>query len=47
MRRFAKLVASRGLDEQKKSSNRDKIAGRIRLLHEVIQRGLDALVGAA
>jgi hypothetical protein len=39
---FAELVLSKGLNESKKSSSRDKIAERIRLLHEVIQNGLRA-----
>ncbi len=36
---FAKLVRARRLHETTKSKDRDKIAGRIKLLHEVIQAG--------
>lgn len=41
--RFAELVAQRGLLESTKPESRDKLAGRIRLLHEVIARGIDTL----
>jgi hypothetical protein len=37
---FAELVRLRGLSESEKSENREKLAGRIRLLHEVISCGL-------
>jgi hypothetical protein len=40
---FAELVRKRSLDEVEKSERRDKIAGRIKLLHEVIAAGLKAL----
>ena len=40
---FAALVKARGLDEQTKPESRDKIAGRIRLLHEVIAAGLKSI----
>ena len=38
--RFAALVRIRALSEEKKSDDRSKIAGRIRLLREVIDAGL-------
>jgi hypothetical protein len=41
--RLADLVRKRHLDEYKKKESKDKIAGRIKLLHEIIQRGLEAL----
>lgn len=37
---FSTLVIERGLSEEYKVESREKIAGRIKLLHEVIQRGL-------
>lgn len=40
---FAQLVASRGLNEDDKPQTRDKLAGRITLLHEIIAEGLNAL----
>ena len=40
---FAALVRSRGLCETEKLEGKDKIAGRIRLLHEVVQQGLKEL----
>ena len=40
---FAELVRLRGLDEQEKAVSRTKLAGRIKLLHEVITTGLRAL----
>lgn len=40
---FAELVKGRGLAEDSKSDDRSQHAGRIRLLHEVIEAGLDAL----
>jgi len=43
--RFAELVERRGLAEPIKTENRDKLAGRIELLHEVIARGIGALQG--
>jgi len=43
MERFARIVASRGLDELDKPLTREKLAGRIRLFHEVIEAGLRAL----
>jgi hypothetical protein len=41
--RFAALVRERGLSEECKSNDRAKIAGRIRLLREVIDAGLHSL----
>lgn len=41
--RFARLVRGRSLHEETKPQSKDKIAGRIELLHEVIDRGLAAL----
>jgi hypothetical protein len=41
--RLADLVRKRHLDEYRKTESKDKIAGRIKLLHEIIQRGLEAL----
>jgi len=41
--RFADLVRSRQLAEDKKPTDRKKIAGRVALLHEVIARGLAAI----
>jgi hypothetical protein len=41
---FARLVTIRNLSEDQKPAGRDKLAGRIQLLHEVIEAGLKALV---
>ncbi len=38
--RLAIVVRKLGLDETNKSDSREKIAGRIKLLHEIISRGL-------
>lgn len=46
VRRLAELVARRGLNEHEKPPDRKKIAGRICLLHEVFQVGIDVLLGA-
>jgi hypothetical protein len=40
---LADLVKERRLDEDVKTESKDKIAGRIRLLHEIIRRGLEEL----
>jgi hypothetical protein len=40
---FAKLVSDRGLAENGKTDTKQKISGRIKLLHEVIQRGLEVV----
>jgi hypothetical protein len=44
IRRFAALVSRRGLSEIAKTESREKLAGRIKLLHEVIDRGLALLL---
>jgi hypothetical protein len=41
--RFAQLVRAHGLDETEKTESREKLAGRIRLLHEVIDAGLRSI----
>src|SRR4030042_5023551 len=41
--RLADLVKQRRLDEDIKTESKDKIAGRIKLFHEIIQRGLKEL----
>jgi hypothetical protein len=38
------LIELRGLGEDAKGEKRDAIAGRVRLFHEVIARGLDELL---
>ena len=43
LNQFARLVALRGLSEDSKPPTSEKLAGRIRLLHQVIEAGLDAL----
>jgi len=40
---FAKLVQMRGLSENLKTPDRSKIAGRVALFHDVINRGLKSL----
>ena len=40
---LAELVKERNLDENIKTESKEKIAGRIEFLHEVIQRGLKEL----
>jgi hypothetical protein len=45
IQKFADLVKEQGLDEQHKTDSREKIAGRIRLLHDVIRAGIDKLSG--
>ena len=40
---FAALVRGRGLDEEHKPEDRQKLAGRIKLFHEVITKGIAAL----
>ena len=37
---FSEIVKYRGLDEESKSDDRTKLGSRIKLLHEVIQKGL-------
>jgi len=41
--RLRRLVVSRGLAERTKTRNLAKLAGRIRLFHEVIEAGLETL----
>ena len=41
--RFARLAQIRGLNEPVKTESREQLAGRIKLLHEVIERGIEAL----
>lgn len=41
---LAELVKRRGLSESKKSDSREPIAGRIKLLHEAISRGLKEIL---
>jgi dCMP deaminase len=45
VRRFAELVRLRNLNETTKTKSRDKIAGRIKLLHEVLELGIEKLLG--
>lgn len=40
---FAELVVHRGLAESTKTESRNKLAGRIELLHEVVSRGIAEL----
>ena len=42
--KFSTLVNARGLGETTKPADRAKLAGRIQLLHEVIENGLSALL---
>jgi hypothetical protein len=42
--RFAELVKQRGLSEEMKAENREPIAGRVALFHEVIACGLVSLL---
>lgn len=42
--KFARLVRIRGLNEAKKIASKEKSAGRIRLLQEVINSGLAVLL---
>lgn len=44
---LAGLVKLKGLDESIKEESRGKIAGRIKLLHEIIARGIEALTQEA
>lgn len=44
IRAFSALVRVRKLDEAHKPEHRDKIGGRVILLHEVIASGLDVLL---
>ena len=40
---FSALVKSKGFDEESKSEDRTKLGERIKLLHEVIYKGLEAI----
>jgi hypothetical protein len=40
---FSELVKAKGFSEDEKTDDRSKHAGRIRLFHDVIKAGLDAL----
>jgi hypothetical protein len=42
--KFGRLVRSRGLSEETKTASRDRIGARIKLLQEVIARGIDVLL---
>jgi hypothetical protein len=42
--RLAKIVRARGFSEEEKTTDRSKIAGRISLFHEIISRGLRAML---
>lgn len=44
IRRFAELVKLRKLNETRKTKSRDKIAGRIKLLHEALELGIAKLL---
>jgi hypothetical protein len=44
VRALSDLVRHRGLSEQDKAESREKLAGRIKLFHEVIQAGLESLL---
>jgi len=37
---FAEIVRNRGLSEEIKTESKEKIAGRIKLFQEIIQRGI-------
>jgi hypothetical protein len=41
---FAELVRRRNLNESEKTESREKLAGRIELLHEVLQKGIEKLL---
>ena len=41
---FALLAKLRGLQEEEKTDNRQRLGGRIQLLHEVIETGLRTLL---
>ncbi len=43
IKRFADIVRSKGLSEDRKTESRQRIAGRIKLFHEVIHRGLEEI----
>ena len=43
IKRFADIVQIKGLSEDTKTESRERIAGRIKLFHEVIHRGLEEI----
>jgi hypothetical protein len=43
VKRFAALIRVRGFDEDRKSDDRSKLAGRVRLFHEALAIGLETL----
>lgn len=43
IKRFADIVRSKGLSEDTKTESRERIAGRIKLFHEVIHLGLEEI----
>ena len=47
MKRFAELVKKRGFSESNKSMNREQLAGRVKLLQEVISKGIAAALSGA
>jgi len=44
IRGFSELVKLRNLDEEEKPASRERLAGRIKLLHEIMERGIQALL---
>jgi len=44
IKKFAELVRLRKLGETRKTKSKDKIAGRIKLLHEVLELGIEKLL---
>ncbi len=46
IRGFSELVKLRELDEEEKPASRERLAGRIKLLHEIMERGIQALLEA-
>jgi hypothetical protein len=46
IQRYARLIALRGFAEQTKNEGRSLIGGRIRLLQEVIAKGIEVLLAA-
>ena len=41
VKRFSEIIRKKGLEEHNKEASKEKIAGRIKLFHEIIQRGLE------
>jgi len=44
IQRLSELVTSRNLSEDRKTEDRTRLAGRIKLFHEVIARGIEELL---